>query len=106
MLVAVVALGCGPAAATSFNCALAKLPAEVAICNDSMLSALDEEMASEYFRLRNGSATPAWAKAAITDEQRTWLSQRNACGYDMQCILGEYRTRIQRLGDWRAYLGI
>lgn len=93
----------GPAAAQSFNCNYAKLPTEVAICQDRELASADEEMATEYYQLTN--AAPGWAVRQIKGEQRDWLPERNACGYDMQCIMGEYRWRLQQLGEWRDQLG-
>ena len=98
-IAAAAALFAPPASAASFNCALAGLPAEVAVCSDSMLGSLDEEMAREYFALMN-QAGPDVA-AAIRAEQRGWLTRRNICGYDGQCVLGSYRARLQRLGEWR-----
>ena len=89
----------GQGEAASFNCNLAKLPAEVAICQDEILGGEDEELAREYFALTN--AAPGWAVAEIRAEQKAWLRDRNACGYDMQCIMGTYRGRLQRLGEWR-----
>jgi uncharacterized protein len=96
---AAVAFLAPPASAASFNCAFAGLPAEVAICNDPTLGSLDEEMARQYFTLIRRAAPDV--AAAIRGEQRDWLARRNACGYDGQCIMGSYRARLQRLGEWR-----
>ena len=100
---ALVAVGAvllaGSCEAASFNCNLAKLPAEVAICQDETLTSEDEELARQYFAMVN--AAPGWAIPEIKAEQKAWLKERNACGYDMQCIMGSYRGRLQRLGEWR-----
>lgn len=90
--------------AAAFNCNYAKLPAEVAICNDPTLSSYDEELSATYYRLIN--AAPNWARKKIKAEQVRWLGRRNACGYDMQCILGKYRWRMQQLGEWQYSLGL
>ena len=99
VVAAALFLAPSPASTASFNCALANLPAELAVCNDDMLGSLDEQMAAEYFPLIN--AAPPEAALVIRAEQREWLKRRNACGYDLQCILGAYRAQLQRLGAWR-----
>jgi uncharacterized protein len=87
-----------PAAAQSFNCRLASLPAEVAICQDSRLSGLDEEMSRRYARILN--TAPGWVTRSIRNEQRDWLAGRNACGYDDRCIRRAYNDRIDDLDSW------
>jgi hypothetical protein len=55
-----------PLAAQSFNCRDAQKPDEVLICQNPQLAALDERMASMYFRLRNSLAgTPAASSKPI-----------------------------------------
>lgn len=93
----------GSAEAQSFNCRYARLPTEVAICQDETLSVMDEEMARIYSELL--TYAPGWAARAIRGEQRDWLKVRNACGYNPQCIMGEYRYRIQELGAWGDRIG-
>jgi uncharacterized protein len=101
VLIAVAAiLVVSPATAASFDCKLAKLPVEIAVCSDPTLSAEDEELAREYSPLLKSA--PADAVKAIKKEQKAWLASRNACGSDMQCIMGRYRERLQRFGEWRA----
>ena len=94
------AIAASPATAASFDCKKAKLPAEIAICKDPTLSSQDEALASEYAPLLK-SAPPDTAKT-IKTEQKAWLAERNACGSDMQCIMGLYRERLERFGEWRA----
>ncbi len=96
----VAALFVGPVAAASFNCKLAKLPAEIAICSDPTLSSEDEELARQYSPLLDAAPDAANLKA-IKQEQKAWLASRNACRSDMQCIMGRYRERLQRFGEWR-----
>jgi uncharacterized protein len=91
------------AQAQSFNCRYAGTPAEVAICQDGQLGALDEEMARLYFDLIN--AGPNWAARRIKSEQRNFIRRRNACGYSGQCLLGTYRRRIQTLYEWNERIG-
>jgi uncharacterized protein len=94
----------GPAAAQSFNCNYAKLPTEVAICQDDTLSYDDQLLASEYSHLTNDA--PGWAARQIKSEENAWLSERNACGYDTQCIMDQYHWRMQKLDDWSSQLGL
>ena len=89
-----------PATAASFDCKLAKLPVEIAVCSDPTLGAEDEELARQYAPLL--TAAPAGAVKTIKKEQKAWLASRNACSSDMQCIMGRYRERLQRFGEWRA----
>jgi len=97
LLAAIVA---SPAVAASFNCKLAKLPVEIAICGDPTLSSEDEELARQYTPLLDAAPDAASLKA-IKLEQQGWLKSRNACKADRQCIMGSYRERLQRFGDWR-----
>ena len=100
---AALLLAPSPSTATSFDCRLAALPAEIAICNDGMLGALDEEMARQYYTLIN--IAPPDAVLQIRAEQRAWLRGRNLCFHDRQCVAGAYRHRLQQLGAWRELVG-
>ena len=103
ILVAVLAvMAAGPASAASFDCKKAKLPVEIAVCSDPTLSSQDEELARQYLPLIKSA--PADAAKTIKIEQKAWLAERNACGADMQCIMGSYRIRLQRFGEWRDQL--
>jgi uncharacterized protein YecT (DUF1311 family) len=88
-----------PSTAASFNCRLASLPAEVLICNDVRIGALDEAMARQYYALIN--TAPPGAVLQIKAEQKAWLRGRNLCGYDGQCVANAYRHRLGQLGHWR-----
>src|ERR1700693_2714049 len=94
----VAAIAASPATAASFDCKLAKLPVEISICSDPTLSSEDEELAREYSPLVKSA--PADAVKLIKSEQKVWLKERNACVSDMQCIMGSYRERLQRFGEW------
>jgi uncharacterized protein len=88
----------GAAEAQSFNCAYARSPDEVLICEDPRLSALDELLSSLYYRARNSSF--GYERARLEADQAAWLRSRRACGRDGACIASAYRARIQEL---RAY---
>lgn len=64
-------------------------PAEQAICSDPVLGDLDAELTSIWSAERRGSNERR--------HQREWLSERNACGYDVFCIEEAYHARIDAL---------
>lgn len=86
----------------SFNCAYARLPAEVAICQSSYLGDLDRQMASEYFSFINNYRVPGYVKQQVKTEQVSWLRWRNRCGYAQSCLQGKYNERITRLVWWNT----
>ena len=94
----------------SFNCAYAKAPDEVLICQHADLAALDREMAKRFFEMSQPLTaaerremrkdgidwpTPRWWKA----DQAKWLKSRRACGYNHDCIRTKYEERIATLND-------
>jgi uncharacterized protein len=87
------------AQAQAFNCRLARLPAEVAICQNGLLSELDVAMTGFYYRLINGGVGPQLARS-IAAGQAAWLRSRNACGYDVRCLVLRYRQRIAQLRSY------
>lgn len=80
----------------SFNCKYARLPAEVTVCDNSVLAQLDREMASAYFALRDNTPK-AWQRTRLKTEQRKWLAQRNRCGYRVNCLRDRYEARLYQL---------
>lgn len=82
------------AQAQSFNCNYARLPAEIAICQDIELRQLDSIMASHYYNL------PGYAKTHERGEQKRWLARRNRCGYNAPCLRNEYVYRIGQLQQY------
>lgn len=96
LLISLILLAAGSltASAQSFNCHYAKKSAEVAICENEDLGQLDEEMASLYFGL------PDDAREDLQESQARWLRQRNACGYNFDCIESAYRQRINFLSNY------
>jgi uncharacterized protein len=57
----------------SFNCNTAQRPDEVLICQSDELSALDRELSSTYFRLRNSLSGEA--RDQLANSQAGWLRQ-------------------------------
>jgi tetratricopeptide (TPR) repeat protein len=84
----------------SFNCAVAKLKVEKAICADPGLAQLDHEMNDAFLRAV-ASAENANHRAALnlTQAQRKFVATRNAQfgrpGYDLRQAMAE---RVDRLG--------
>lgn len=84
--------------AQSFNCRYAKTPDEVAICQSSYLSGLDQRMSTLYFRVRNRLNNGA--RFRLEAQQSRVLQERRGCGADRECIADVYRRRIEDLEQY------
>ena len=91
-----------PAQAASFNCRYAKLPDEVAICQDPELSMLDEEIARDYFTALNRYRRRGdwYTVKGLRQTQRNWLRLRHTCGYDADCIRRWMYHRARELAGY------
>jgi uncharacterized protein len=94
VLVGVVAMS-GQVWAQAFNCDFAKQPDEITICRDASLGALDEQMSDHFYKIRQ-QLPPAGLKA-LKSGQKDFMSRRNFCGTDSECIVGIYAERIETL---------
>jgi uncharacterized protein YecT (DUF1311 family) len=99
-----LSLRCDLAVGQSFDCRKSASSTEKAICGSSELSALDSRMAAAW---RRSTEIFAGAEAEamlvpLRNEQREWLSRRNACGGDLSCLRLTYRQRIAVL-DFRPF---
>lgn len=92
MVFAITLLGAGGAAAASFDCRKAARPIEHTICNDPTLNALDSQLQAAYLGAIDRSNHPQ----AVTDNQRGWIRQRDACA-DAKCMTAAYERQIARL---------
>lgn len=83
------------AEAQSFNCRYARQADEITICEDPVLSRLDERMSRLFFEVRDA----VWGRerAALDADQAEWLESRRSCRRDPECIEGTYRQRIREL---------
>ncbi|WP_254616701.1 lysozyme inhibitor LprI family protein [Burkholderia metallica] len=85
--------------AASFNCHLAKQPAEQTICAVPELSKLDDQLAIAWSlapgRLAGGNSGLNFLK----EYQRGWRLQRDACGKDVGCLRTSYLRRLQQLSQ-------
>jgi len=84
-----------PAKAADFACIDARTPVERIVCANLNLSRLDDRMARLYGWL--WAALDDSDRHALRDEQRVFLSTRDACGADRLCITTSYQVRIQAL---------
>ena len=79
--------------AASFDCSKASTKTEKAICDDPILSKLDEDMAVAYSKALKTSDPDVLKK-----EQRKWLKETLApCLDDKDCIKNAYESRISQL---------
>lgn len=83
-----------------FNCAAARTNTEHAICGSPQLSALDAEMTSEFDLAITNTTSPAVGGtaadvAAMRNDQRQWLRQRNSCGANVSCLEQAYNERLR-----------
>ena len=103
ILAVTLSLTASDAQAASFNCAYAKLPAEVAICNDEELGSLDVPMSRLYYS--DIHKLPWEQVTEVKAEQKAFIKERNACGSDDVCITDSYNARIERLNFWADWQG-
>jgi len=80
----------------SFSCRHARRPAETTICDNGVLAQLDREMASTYYALRDAT-TNARKRGQLKYKQKVWLTERNNCGYRVNCLRDKYETRLYQL---------
>lgn len=83
-----------PAVAAGMDCGRARTTAEIAICADPGLYALDAELGTAYGKLRK--AQPQQADA-LRQAQRSWLKQRDLCRADAACLRARYESRVADL---------
>lgn len=77
-------------AGPSYDCANAATSTERAICGSFDLWLEDRALGSIYSVLRNVSSGEE--RTALAQKQRSWISQRDRCGSDVDCILDRYRA--------------
>jgi uncharacterized protein YecT (DUF1311 family) len=75
-------------------CASPSNGAEQAICRNGDLIRLDSVMNVAY---RRAKADSPQSVGEIEREQRHWLSRRDACGDDAQCVMKRYNEQIPLL---------
>lgn len=84
----------------SYSCDGSLTATERTICGASTLGRLDLAMSSLYTVAVDDGRTgtdPDAAIAGLRDTQRAWLSERNGCGTDTDCLRARYLQRIDVL---------
>jgi uncharacterized protein YecT (DUF1311 family) len=80
----------------SFDCTKAGNATEFAICGNAEIARMDLVMARRYVSLRGSLDTNGAAN--LRSSQRAWLTNRNRCGGDTNCLALLYQTRLRELG--------
>lgn len=86
------ARGLDPSVSPSFDCTRPQHPSEMLICYDPELAALDREL----------GAALAGASDVLKASQPAWISARNGCGMDADCITRLTQDRIAMLAGGGA----
>jgi uncharacterized protein len=79
--------------AASFDCTAARSNAEVLVCGDPALSALDETLAQAFA----AAAAEVPKAATLRAEQRQWITEQRDKASDAQAMRAAYDDRIQAL---------
>lgn len=83
--------------AASFDCAKAGTPTEKAICKDSAVSRLDDQVAAAFKAAQGLWPAGNWS-AYIRTEQRWWIKDRDSiCKADAACLKQDYERRLSFL---------
>ena len=77
-------------AGPGYDCTNAATITERAICGSFELWLEDRALGSIYSILRNVSSGEE--RSALAQKQHSWISQRDRCGSDVDCILDRYRA--------------
>jgi uncharacterized protein len=100
-LVLAIVLTPSPAQTAGFVCSRAGNAAERAVCNDSELSGMDDEM-TELYR-SHLKELPSREAKSLRSTQRAWLTDRNRCEEIIPCLRARYKERIMWLKEFEAY---
>jgi uncharacterized protein len=79
----------------SFDCKRETGDAELAICNDTLLSALDARMARLYYA--NFERLDGSGQRQLRATQINWLRMRGDCKAERTCLKNRYEERIEQL---------
>jgi uncharacterized protein YecT (DUF1311 family) len=81
----------------SFDCAKASTAVEGAICESTMLSTLDRQLAATYSSHRGGLSRSD--RDRLLHDQRIWIAERDHCGADENCLAVAMKSRIAALSE-------
>jgi uncharacterized protein YecT (DUF1311 family) len=88
----------------SFDCRKASTFVEEAICNDAILSRLDDALGENY-RYMKAANIGDGALNHLVETQRQWLKNRNRC-QTRNCIFNAYISRVDEVCDYPVISGI
>ena len=88
------ATGAPTLATPSFNCSLARSPAERRICSDSELAQLDRDLGRLHARAKSATADAAGFRRR---NDREWRWRETNCGGERECLLQWYGNRRDQL---------
>ncbi|MGE8539778.1 MAG: lysozyme inhibitor LprI family protein [Acinetobacter sp.] len=81
--------------AASYDCQKAKTVTEHAVCDHRALNDADVKMATTYSIIKR--LVPMGTRGVIQDEQVKWLSMRDQCRDNVNCLRDVYKMRQQKL---------
>ena len=81
----------------SFDCGRSTDETERIICESYELSAFDQSIAEAYRQVLKQARDTGDDVKRPTNEQLLWLTKRNACGSDRDCILKVLKNRLDEL---------
>lgn len=76
----------------SYDCSRSSTPTEFAVCDTPDLWAMDRAMANLYFYYRE-NVDESRSKEFLSS-QRAWLSRRDQCSDDINCLYERYSSRL------------
>jgi len=90
-----------PASAASFNCHKARTESEKAICAKTTLNVLDQRM-GKVFRTLLAKVGHSGQRDQFIADQQYWLSVRDGCNAEADCLRVVYHDRIKELNGYIA----
>ena len=81
--------------AASYDCQKARTLTEHAVCEHRALNDADVKMATTYSIIKR--LVPMGTRGVIQDEQVKWLSMRDQCRDNINCLSDVYKMRQQKL---------
>ena len=91
------AAAAAPQVKPSFDCAKPRSPAEVAVCNNPELAALDQELGRLYTQKQKEPGFFFFGRQRLLHSQRHWLRNRDTCAGDVACLKVQYQAAIEHL---------
>ena len=100
LLASAISFAANPGRAASYaplDCTKASAPAETTICKNYGLGQEEARLATLFAVLT--SLVGMGQRADLADAQRKWISVRDACGSDTNCLTRAYQMRIDELSQ-------